>query len=84
MRIDRRIANNPPNIDTGVRSLLLSEKEAAVLLGVSLSFLRKSRSEGARKGRTEAPRFVRVGGRCLYRRADLEDWVAALESRCAV
>ena len=58
--------------------LLLDEKRAALFLGVSLSYLRKARSEGAPEGRTPAPPFVRVGGRCLYRRADLELWAESL------
>lgn len=61
--------------------LLLDEKTTARYLGVSLSFLRKARSEGTPGNRTPAPPFVRVGGRCLYRRTDLDDWVAGLETR---
>jgi hypothetical protein len=59
---------------------LLTEKEAARFLGVSMSYLRKSRCEGRRLGRTPPPRFVRVGGRVFYRLADLEQWLSELES----
>lgn len=46
--------------------------EAALVLSVSLSLLKKWRAEGA------GPRFVRLGGRAIgYRRADLSDWIAA-------
>ena len=46
--------------------------EAALVLSVSLSLLKKWRAEGA------GPRFVRLGGRAIgYRRADLSDWVSA-------
>ena len=69
------------HFDTAEPSLLLSEKQAARILGVSLSYLRKSRSEGAPGNRTQAPLFVRVGGRVYYRLIDLEDWVAGLEAR---
>ena len=62
-------------------SLLLNERQAAKFLGVSLSYLRKSRSEGSPGNRTPAPPFVRVGGRCLYRADDLRDWVDTLEVR---
>lgn len=65
-------------------SLLLDEKQAAACLGVSLSFLRKSRSEGSPGKRTPAPNFVKVGRSVLYRRADLETWVAGLVSRRVV
>ena len=46
--------------------------EAASLLSVSLSLLKKWRVQGG------GPRFVRLGGRAIgYRRADLSDWIAA-------
>ena len=46
--------------------------EAALVLSVSWSLLKKWRAEGA------GPRFVRLGGRAIgYRRADLSDWIAA-------
>ena len=63
---------------------LFDEKRATQYLGVSLSYLRKARSEGSPGGRTQAPPFVRVGGRCLYRRSDLDAWVDGLESRGVV
>jgi hypothetical protein len=63
---------------------LLSEKQAAVLLGVSLSYLRKSRSEGTHHKRTEAPLFVRVGGRVYYRAHDLRAWIETLEGRARI
>ena len=59
-------------------SLLLDEKQASQYLGVSLSYLRKSRSEGSPGGRTPAPPFVKVNGRVHYRRVDLELWVNEL------
>ena len=46
--------------------------EAACLLSVSLSLLKKWRVQGG------GPRFVRLGGRAIgYRRAELSDWIAA-------
>ena len=78
MTIAKRIVNQPSNLGDGSIPLLLSEKEAALFLGVSVSFLRKSRCDGALKGRTSAPPFVRVRGRCYYRLADLIAWVADL------
>lgn len=73
-----------PYVDWSLLPLMLGEKEAAAILGVSVSFLRKSRSEGARKGRTPAPPFVCVGGRRYYRAADLRVWVDNLAPRQAV
>jgi hypothetical protein len=63
---------------------LLSEKQAAAWLGVSVVYLRRGRSQGTTGRRTPAPNFVRVGGRIYYRRADLEAWVAGLEARGVV
>ena len=65
-------------------SLLLDERQVSRYLGVSVSFLRKARSEGAPGQRTQAPPFVRVGGRVYYRRVDLDAWVSGLESRRVV
>jgi len=64
--------------------LLLDEKLAAPYLGVSLSYLRKARSEGAPGKRTPAPEFVKVDGRIYYRRADLDMWVSGLASQRVV
>jgi hypothetical protein len=64
--------------------LLLDEHKTAAFLGVSLSYLRKSRCEGTVGNRTEAPPFVRVGGRVLYKAATLETWVAALSERATI
>ncbi len=61
--------------------LLLDENRTSEYLGVSLSFLRKGRSEGAPGGRTQAPPFVKIGGRVYYRVTDLDHWVAELETR---
>jgi predicted DNA-binding transcriptional regulator AlpA len=68
-------------IGNGELPALLSEKEAAALTGLSVSFLRKSRSEGYRGGRTRAPDFVAVGRRRLYRVTDIEKWINSLKAR---
>ena len=60
MTVAKRIASHMPNLDDGNTPLLIKEKEAAERLGVSLSYLRKSRCEGTRKRRTPAPPFVRI------------------------
>ncbi len=60
----KSLTNLPPEV---VRPV-----EAACLLSVSLSLLKKWRVQG------DGPRFVRLGGRAIgYRRADLSDWIAA-------
>jgi hypothetical protein len=54
---------------------LLDTHQASKYLGISESFLRKSRCEGCHSERTEAPPFVCVGGRRLYRLIDLSAWL---------
>jgi hypothetical protein len=71
-------------VDCGTSQLLLDEKKAARLLGVSLSYLRKSRCDGTIRGRTSAPPFVYVGNRVYYRTADLKAWVEGLAGRTVV
>jgi hypothetical protein len=81
MSIKHRVANTPPTAGWDSLQMLLDEKKTALLLGVSLSYLRKARCEGAHHNRTPGPLFVQVGGRIYYRRADLKDWVNNLVSR---
>ena len=57
---------------------LFDEQQAAACLGVSVSYLRKSRSEGAHHQRTPAPPFVRVEGRIYYRHSALVVWLSGL------
>jgi hypothetical protein len=64
--------------------LMVDEKTAAFLVGVSVSFLRKSRAEGQHGQRTAGPRFVSVGGRRLYRRSDLFVWVENLAAHDSI
>ncbi|OYU51809.1 MAG: hypothetical protein CFE27_10020 [Alphaproteobacteria bacterium PA1] len=53
-------------------SEIVRPAEAALVLSVSLSLLKKWRAEGT------GPRFVRLGGRAIgYRRADLSNWISA-------
>ena len=70
--------------DTAVAPLLLNEHQTSEYLGVSLSYLRKSRSEGSPGNRTPAPPFVHVGGRVYYRINDLKNWVNNLEAKRVV
>jgi hypothetical protein len=81
MSIKRRVADTSPAVDFNSLQMLLDEKKTALVLGVSLSYLRKARCEGAHHNRTPGPLFVQVGGRIYYRRTDLKDWVDNLASR---
>ena len=78
MMVRKRIANQAPILGDGNTPMLFNEDKAATCLGVSISYLRKSRSEGKRKRKTPAPPFVRVDGRIYYRLVDLQDWVNKL------
>jgi hypothetical protein len=82
--VRNRVVNQPPAFSTADGPLLLGEKDAAKRLGVSVSYLRKSRSEGARKGCTPAPPFVRLDGRIYYRDFEIRAWVEGLSSQQAI
>jgi hypothetical protein len=73
-----------PHIEWDHLPLMVGKTAAAALIGVSPSFLDKARSEGTRGNRTDAPPFVPVGGRRLYRVADLKAWVEGLQGRAAI
>jgi hypothetical protein len=81
MTVRSRVEQSPPSINWDGLPLLLGERDAALVLGTSLSFLRKGRGEGTRRGRTPAPPFVAIGGRRYYRTADLKAWVEGLAGR---
>ena len=63
---------------------LLDVKAAAKFLGVSVSYLNKSRCEGVLKGRTPPPKHTRVEGRVCYKLSTLIAWLDALEERTAI
>jgi hypothetical protein len=84
LSIKNRIAEKPPSLESEKLPLLMSEKDASKHLGVSLSFLRKARSEGAHHNRTEAPPFIALGGRVYYATEDLCFWVKNLSRRTVI
>jgi hypothetical protein len=61
--------------------LLLDERAASKVMGVSLAFLRRARSEGRVGGRTEAPEFVKLGKRIFYRSGDVARWIESLTTQ---
>jgi hypothetical protein len=79
-----RVQNQSFPVDWNSLELLLDEKKAARLLGVSLSYLRKSRCEGTVRDRTPAPPFVYVGNRVYYRPDELKAWVDGLTGRAVI
>jgi predicted DNA-binding transcriptional regulator AlpA len=57
-------------VTPGIRSKLLSEKEAAGDLGFSIRTLQAWRVRGG------GPPYVKVSARCVrYRQSDLEEWI---------
>jgi hypothetical protein len=81
--MSRRLTQKPiPRIDDEPRiddvPVLVSEKIIAKRFGLSLSYLRKSRSEGVRFGRTPPPPYIRVEGRIFYSLEDVNEWYAGL------
>ena len=73
-----------PELDFANLPLMLTDVEAAQLLRLSVSFLRKSRCEGQIGNRTPAPPFIYVGGRVRYITSDLKQWVEQHERRAAI
>jgi len=56
-------------------NLVLTEKEAARFLAISVSSLRKARMNGARANHLPPPPFVRLGRRVVYRVEDLNAYL---------
>jgi len=55
---------------------LLTEREAAQYIRMSMSFLAKDRMNGYRSGHKQGPEFVKTGARNIrYRKADLDTWI---------
>lgn len=54
---------------------VLSEREAAAYIGMSRSYLRQSRMNGARLNRAPAPPWVQVGRAIRYLRSDLDNFL---------
>jgi predicted DNA-binding transcriptional regulator AlpA len=52
-----------------VYQVLLRENEAAKYLGMSISWMQRSRWDGS------GPPFIKINHAVRYRQSDLEDWV---------
>lgn len=73
-----------PCIDFDSLPFLLNEFQCSLVTGMSVAFLRISRSDGPREGRTPGPPFVRIDERVRYPREDVAKWVRELPRRKAV
>ena len=60
--------------------LLLTEKEAARRIGMSVTFLQHGRSNGTLGNRTPTPKFKKIGSAVRYDTRDLDDWVDSFKS----
>jgi predicted DNA-binding transcriptional regulator AlpA len=56
-------------------SLLMNEKQAAEFLGLSLSYLRKSRMQAQLSGKREMPPYIKLKKLVYYRKPDLIAWL---------
>ena len=54
---------------------ILTEKEAAIYIGMSRSFLSQDRMNGYRVNRTPGPPFLKLGRSIRYRKQDLDEWL---------
>ncbi len=54
---------------------ILTEKEAAIYIGMSRSFLSQDRMNGYRVNRTPGPVFMKLGRAVRYHINDLNDWI---------
>jgi predicted DNA-binding transcriptional regulator AlpA len=59
------------------RAEFLTTEQVAELLHLSPITLCKWRSSGMTGSGTTGPTFSRLGGRVVYRRSDVEEWVAS-------
>ena len=96
MTVKKHLLEKPPVIDERNLPLLLTECEAAKLIGTSISYLRKSRCEGTKKPDeisladgniydNPAPPFVRLNKNTIrYRTADVLAWVNNLKLRAVI
>ncbi len=53
----------------------LKDTDAAIYIGMSVSWLRKSRCDGHLKNRTPAPPYVKFGVNVRYLIKDLDRWL---------
>lgn len=59
------------------KTTMLSTRQAAIFIGMSMSFLRMARCEGHRGNRTPGPPFYRIGKVVRYSTTDLRAWLDA-------
>jgi len=58
-----------------IEQRLLTSKEAARYIGMSVSFLANARCQGNLPGRTPAPPYFKIGRVVRYDRVVLDEWI---------
>jgi predicted DNA-binding transcriptional regulator AlpA len=62
-------------MSTSESSNTLTEKQAALYLSMSRSFLRQGRMNGDREKRTPTPPYLKIGRSVRYLKIDLDNWL---------
>lgn len=60
---------------TATEKRVLTDKETAQYISMSVSFLRQSRMNGDRHHRTPGPRYIKIGRAVRYLIEDLDAWL---------
>lgn len=60
---------------SAIEPAVMVEQDAASYIGMSVAYLRQSRMNGNRDGRTPAPPWISIGRSIRYRRDDLDSWL---------
>lgn len=64
---------NQPQTD--ISPAVLTERDTATYIGMSVAFLRADRMNGHLPNRTPGPPFLKIGRAIRYRVADLDEWM---------
>ncbi len=62
-------------INSVITPQTLTERQAAIYVGMSIPFLRQSRVDGNRTGHTPAPPWLKIGRSVRYMIDDLDQWL---------
>ena len=62
-------------MSTNQNTHAVSEKDAAIYICMSRSFLRQGRMNGDRENRTPTPPYLKIGRSVRYLKADLDTWL---------
>jgi len=60
----------------------VSEKDAAIYICMSRSFLRQGRMNGDRENRTPTPPYLKIGRSVRYLKQDLDTWLEQFRQGC--